>query len=183
MRWAGARPPAALDAPAIAAALREFLIRLGHGRCGIIVLFASDSALQRLNARHRGKPTATDILSWSYLDDAPGGSPRLLGELALSLDRARAQARANGWPLQTEVLRLLAHGCAHLAGYDHATAAQDREMRRLEERLLARIGVRGLYPAAPAHRRTRSPRKPGGQGGRQEGSPTPPKPGARRRSG
>jgi probable rRNA maturation factor len=183
MRWPGARPPAALDASAIAAALREFLTGLGHGRSGITVLFATDATLQRLNARHRGQPKSTDILSWSYLDAAPGGAPALLGELALSLDRARAQARANGWPLQTEVLRLLAHGCAHLAGYDHATAAQDRAMRRLEERLLARIGVRGLYPGGPGVRRAPAPPKLNGQRRRRAGRPTPPEPGARRRPG
>ena len=78
--------------------------------------------------------------------------PPLLGELALSIKRARAQARESGWPLRTEVLRLLAHGCAHLAGYDHRTLKEDGAMRRVEERLLARVGLRGLYPAPRAKR-------------------------------
>ena len=72
------------------------------------------------------------------------GSP--LGELAVSWDRVRAQARANGWDVRTEMARLLAHGCAHLAGYDHATRAGDVEMRRIEERLLKAAGYTGLYP-------------------------------------
>jgi probable rRNA maturation factor len=69
-----------------------------------------------------------------------------LGDLALSLDRARAQAQDNGWPLQTELLRVLAHGCAHLAGYDHRTTAEERLMRGVEEALLEKVGLRGLYP-------------------------------------
>jgi probable rRNA maturation factor len=76
--------------------------------------------------------------------DAEGAVP--LGDLALSLDRARAQAQDNGWPLQTELLRVLAHGCAHLAGYDHRTAAEERLMRGVEEALLEKVGLRGLYP-------------------------------------
>ena len=59
---------------------------------------------------------------------------------------------ANGWALQTELLRLLAHGCAHLAGYDHQTAAQERKMRKVEEELLERIGLKGIYPKAAAGR-------------------------------
>ncbi len=159
MQWPGANPPAALDAPRLARALRAFLAGLGYRRSGLTVLFASDAVLKRLNSRHRGKAAPTDILSWSYLGKPSAGPPELLGELALSLDRARGQARANGWPLQTEVLRLLAHGCAHLAGYDHQTAAQDREMRRLEERLLARVGLRGLYPPATPRRTPLKPRR------------------------
>jgi probable rRNA maturation factor len=70
----------------------------------------------------------------------------LLGELALSLERAAAQAAENGWSLRTEVLRLLAHGCAHVAGYDHESEAEEREMKALEVRLLDALGLRGLYP-------------------------------------
>ena len=78
--------------------------------------------------------------------DAAEGPAPLLGELALSLERAAAQAAENGWDLRTEVLRLLAHGCAHVAGFDHETAAQERVMQALEVRLLAGVGLRDLYP-------------------------------------
>lgn len=142
--WPDDRPPAELDPAEIERALATFLTELGHGGRGLSVLMADDATLRELNRTYRQRNRPTDVLSWSYLET--GGEGELLGDLALSLDRARAQAAENGWDLRTEMLRLLAHGCAHLAGHDHADAAGEREMRRVEERLLAAVGLEGLYP-------------------------------------
>ncbi len=134
------------------AALTRFLRELGRGGAGLSVLLADDARLQALNRAHRGLERPTDVLSWSYDSAGPAapgvapGSVPLLGELALSLQRAAAQAVENGWPLRTEVLRLLAHGCAHVAGYDHESDAEEREMKAVEVRLLAAVGLRGIYP-------------------------------------
>jgi len=152
-----AAPRIDLDLPALRRALASFLKGLGQGGRPLSVLLASDADLRALNRAHRGEDRPTDVLSWSYLDAAePAHADAPLGDLALSLERARAQAAHNGWDAQTEVLRLLAHGCAHLAGYDHQTAAEERAMRGIEDALLARIGLRGLYP--PARPRARRPR-------------------------
>ena len=145
LAWKNGRPPAELDARVLRRALAEFLERLGHGGRALSVQFSDDEELRRLNRRFGGKDRATDVLSWPYLDGAaPDGSA--IGDLALSLERARAQARENGWDLQTEVLRLLAHGCAHLAGYDHHTAAQERKMLKVELEMLAAQGLKKIYP-------------------------------------
>lgn len=164
--------------------LAGYLAALGHAGGGVTLLVGGDALLRRLNARHRGLARPTDILSFAYADarfayadaraagkakstrKASARTPRaelageLIGELALSLDRARAQAKANGWSLRTELARLLAHGCAHLAGYDHRTRAQDARMRRVEEALLDAAGFAGLYPpAAPRRAAMRRPQK------------------------
>jgi probable rRNA maturation factor len=109
---------------------------------------AGDTALQALNRRFRGVERPTDVLSWSYGEGAAGTGKEEApwGEMALSVERAAAQALENGWPLRTEVLRLLAHGCAHLAGYDHDTAPGERVMKALEVKMLAAVGLRDLYP-------------------------------------
>lgn len=125
-------------------ALARFLRALGHPGAGLSLLFAGDDRLRDLNFKYRGKELPTDVLSWRYGE--AGGGAGLLGELAVSLDRARAQARENGWDLRTEVLRLMAHGCAHLAGYDHETATEEREMKAVETGLLAAVGLREIYP-------------------------------------
>jgi probable rRNA maturation factor len=148
--------------------LAGYLAGLRQTEAGVTLLVSGDAALRDLNAAHRGSQRPTDILSFSYLDTpprqektagrraliaprgkrpavrSPHGTP--LGELAVSWDRVRAQARANGWDARTEMARLLAHGCVHLVGYDHATRAGDAEMRRIEERLLKAAGYVGLYP-------------------------------------
>jgi probable rRNA maturation factor len=153
--WEAGAPPPELDEDDLRASLARLLEGLGHGGAGLSVLFADDARLRALNREHRGLDRPTDVLSWAYgaADAAEPAQPTkpakpapLLGELALSLQRAAAQAAENGWALRTEVLRLLAHGCAHVAGYDHETDAEEREMKALEVRLLEALGLPGLYP-------------------------------------
>ena len=142
--WQASAPPPELDETALRSALEEFLAELGFGASGLSVLIADDEALRTLNAEHRGQDRPTDILSWSYLEDA-AASPELLGDLAVSLERVHAQARENEWDSPTELLRLLAHGCAHLAGYDHQTEEGEKKMRAVEITLLERVGLRIIY--------------------------------------
>ena len=143
--WQAGAPPPELDESALCSALGEFLTQLGFGASGLSVLIADDEALRVLNSEHRGLHRSTDILSWSYLEDT-AGNPELLGELAVSLERVHAQALQNGWDTPTELLRLLAHGCAHLAGHDHQTEEEERNMRAVEITLLERVGLKNIYP-------------------------------------
>jgi len=159
INWQHGAPPPELEGPWLEDALRAFCAGLGLPAGHLEVLLADNATLRRLNQTHRGRDTPTDVLSWSYL---PEGWERLpapmeeedqeveadmpLGELALSLEQAAAQAAENGWDLRTELLRLLAHGCAHVAGHDHQTPQEDARMRAVEEGLLARVGLHGLYP-------------------------------------
>ena len=93
-------------------------------------LLTNDAELRRLNRDFRGKDEATDVLSFP----APG--PRL-GDLAISLPRARAQAKEFGHNLEQEIQILMLHGVLHLLGMDHET---DRgRMARAEERWRARL--------------------------------------------
>ena len=145
IQWMTGAPPPEVDEAALRTALRTFLDRLGHAAGSISLLVGDDGTLAELNAAHRGMARTTDILSWSYLTpDDP--APAVLGDLAVSWPRVTAQAAEHGWDAQTELLRLLAHGCAHLIGMDHQTPAADRAMRTVEEDLLAAVGLRGLYP-------------------------------------
>lgn len=152
LNWDQGAPPPELDEQDLIAALVSFAAGVGHPGRGISVLMGGDALLRELNLAHRNLDRPTDVLSWSYLDYAAplgDGEPPLLGELALSLERAHAQALENGWSLRTEVLRLLAHGVAHLAGHDHESEEQEREMLTLEVRLLDEVGLKDIYPARP----------------------------------
>jgi|GEM_PF-107052 len=143
--------------------LNSFLKTLGSAQSAVTLLLTDDVGIQALNREHRGLDRATDILSWSYLP--PGwvlDTPRSrsapvahLGELALSVETAARQAHDNGWDLLTESARLLAHGCAHLAGLDHKTPAEERQMLAVELRLLDAAGFPGLYPGTGNPHRAR----------------------------
>ena len=70
----------------------------------------------------------------------------IAGELAVSAERVSKQASENGWDFETEFIRLLAHGCAHLAGWDHEESEkQEREMLKLEIQLLKKVGLINIY--------------------------------------
>jgi probable rRNA maturation factor len=97
-------------------------------------LITGDSELRRLNRDFRGKDYATDVLSFPS-DDANGH----LGDIAISLGRARAQAREFGHGIEQEVQILMLHGVLHLLGYDHET--DTGAMARAEERWRSKLGL------------------------------------------
>ncbi len=93
------------------------------------ILLADDVTLRELNRRFRNLDRPTDVLSF------PMDDPILLGDVAISLDRVRAQAPLYGVSEEEELLRLLVHGILHLAGYDHEKGGPEaqRMMKRQEE--------------------------------------------------
>ena len=70
----------------------------------------------------------------------------IAGELVVSAERVRIQAAENGWDFETELIRLLAHGCAHFAGWDHEESEEEeRKMLELEIQLLQDVGLDNIY--------------------------------------
>ena len=92
------------------------------------VRFAGDRELRRANREYRGKDYATDVLS--FPGEAEGGH---LGDVLISVPRARHQAIEAGHGAEREVEILLLHGVLHCLGHDHET--DDGTMERLERRL------------------------------------------------
>ncbi len=96
------------------------------------ILLTGDAEIQRLNLQFRRKDKPTDVLSF------PSGEPEG-GDIAISLQTARAQAHEIGHDLLTEVKVLILHGMLHLAGHDHET---DRgQMLKLERHLRAELNL------------------------------------------
>ena len=102
-----------------------------------------DRGIHALNRQHRHKDKPTDVLAFPMDSTALSGkAPRLLGDIAISLDTALRQARQRKHELVDEVTHLLAHGLLHLLGYDHRTDREERRMNREVERLVAYAGAR-----------------------------------------
>jgi probable rRNA maturation factor len=121
----------------------------GHTPGAITLVISDDPELRELNRQWRGHDRATDVLSFPE-DDPP--KAKVSGELILSMDRAREQARRFRVSLGEELARLVIHGALHLAGHDHMHTTERREMRTLEAEALAksRAIVRTLDRAARA---------------------------------
>jgi probable rRNA maturation factor len=101
------------------------------------IALVSDREMRALNRRWREQDRPTDVLSF------PLEERGALGDVVISLDTARRQAREGGWPLAAELRRLLAHGILHCRGYDHERPEDARRMAAAERRLLGREGLVG----------------------------------------
>ena len=98
-----------------------------------------DAAIRELNRDYRESDRPTDVLSFPLAEPGSIHDPEravFLGEIYVSLETARAQARAARRPFSREVAHLVIHGLLHLLGYDHRTRAERRRMAALEARLL-----------------------------------------------
>jgi probable rRNA maturation factor len=117
-----------------AATVPELLARLPAGEATIAVRLTDDDELRRLNLDFAGLDSTTDVLSFA-------GSGVHIGDLAISWPATLRQARQYGHPDQTELGLLGVHGFLHLLGWDHASAAQRKEMSRLTVATLALSGL------------------------------------------
>jgi len=112
-----------------------------HDATDIAVLLADDATLQDLNRRFRDKDMPTDVLSFEGEAEGMHERPRHLGDIAISVERARRQAREYGHSFEREMAYLFTHGILHLLGYDHEEGADLAAMRDAEERALAQLGL------------------------------------------
>ena len=127
------------------------------GRYQAFVMFVTDARIREINREMRGKDAATDVLSFPSCT-YPHGTARQseerlrreldpdtgcahLGDIVISLERARAQADEYGHSVAREIGYLLAHGLFHIMGYDHMTDLDKRAMRAKEEEALTMAGI------------------------------------------
>jgi len=106
---------AGVRASALAAFLRRAQ-RAAKLAGDVNVLVTKSRQMQRLNRRFRGKDKPTDVLSFPA-NGLPEG--RVAGDIAISAEIARDNARRRGHSLTEEIQILILHGVLHLAGYDH----------------------------------------------------------------
>ena len=126
------------------APLEEFFERvrqeLDLPKESVTVQLIGDAAMARLNRGFRHKSGPTDVLSFPANGDGKPAKSGYVGDIAISPETARRNARRYSRTLPDELRILILHGMLHLAGYDHET---DRgEMNRVERRLRRRLRVR-----------------------------------------
>ncbi len=90
------------------------------------VVLVDDAVIAARNRADRGVEGPTDVLAYPLHEPDDAGFPRVphLGDVLISLDTARRQARARGRPAWHEVAVLASHGLLHLVGFDHRNAAE-----------------------------------------------------------
>lgn len=112
------------------------------------VTFTDNEGIRALNRDYRGIDRETDVLSFPLTDFDGGEEPptdepdAALGDIVISLERARAQAEEYGHSFEREVAFLTVHSMLHLMGYDHVNSEEEEaEMRRRQSEILEKMGL------------------------------------------
>ena len=120
-------------------------------RCEVNILLTDDEGIREVNRTMREIDRATDVLSFPMFDLAPGEHPGEedadpdtglvpLGDMCISLERAKAQAAEYGHSFEREVCYLSVHSVLHLLGYDHLDEGEmKRQMRAREEEIMKQL--------------------------------------------
>lgn len=111
------------------------------------IVFCDDVKIKEINRDYRNKDKATDVISFAIFADSPPEERFILdeeinlGEIIVSLDRVKAQAKEHNVFFESELYFLIAHGILHCLGYDHNTENEFHFMMNAQEKAKAVINV------------------------------------------
>jgi len=105
----------------------------------VSVALVDNAYIQVLNAEYRGVDQPTDVLAFPMEPDEYASGEPALGDIVISVERAREQARQFKHPLRREVALLCVHGLLHLLGYEDETEAGASAMWSKQKELLEKI--------------------------------------------
>ena len=113
----------------------------------VSVTLDDNEAIREINNEHRGIDKATDVLSFPLgdedsFDTDPETGAILLGDIVISLERAKEQAEEYGHSYRREVAFLITHSLFHLLGYDHVDSEEDEKlMFGKQDKVLEKLGI------------------------------------------
>lgn len=99
------------------------------------IVFVTLDQIHKMNVDYRQIDRPTDVLS--FVNDDP--SIKSLGDIFISLEKAKQQADDYGHSFEREVGFLAVHGYLHLKGYDHHTPEEEKEMTEMQENILNKV--------------------------------------------
>lgn len=118
----------------------------------VSITIVDNERIHEINREYRSIDRPTDVISFAIEDnddevfDIFFGEddevfPRLLGDIFISIDKAKEQAQKFGHSLEREIGFLTVHGFLHLNGYDHQTDEEEKEMSDLQDKILEENGL------------------------------------------
>ncbi len=107
------------------------------------VIIVDNSKIRELNRDYRNIDRETDVISFALEDDKTFNLDeiRVLGDIYISIDKARSQALEYGHSFKRELSFLAIHGFLHLLGYDHMTEDEEKVMFKKQEEVLSRYEI------------------------------------------
>lgn len=111
----------------------------------VSVTLVDNTRIRELNKEFREIDRETDVLSFPMGDESFDVDPEtdaiLLGDIVISVEKAKAQAGEYGHSFRREMAFLLTHSLFHLLGYDHMTPEDEEEMFAKQEKVLGKLGI------------------------------------------
>lgn len=107
----------------------------------LTIVLTNDVRLKELNRDYLGIDAPTDVLSFPASETDPETGTRYIGDILISIPRAKSQAKAAGHPLESEVQVLVVHGVLHLLGHDHANPKEKARMWKAQAEILKKLGI------------------------------------------
>lgn len=114
----------------------------GSNEAEVSLMLVDDQRIHALNLEYRGVDRPTDVLSFALqeeMEEEPDSEfeDEMLGDVVISVPRAKAQAKEYDHSFERELVYLAVHGTLHLLGYDHEEEADKQKMRHKEEEVMA----------------------------------------------
>ena len=123
---------------------RKVLEIVEQDQAELCLVLTGNAEIQELNAKFRKRNYPTDVLSFPAGEELPVGV-QLLGDVVISVEKAREQAKQRARTLDEEIVTLLIHGIVHLLGYDHERSPKDARITgRLENKIYSALCDRGI---------------------------------------
>ncbi len=108
------------------------------------IIIVDNNYIHELNKNYRGIDRETDVITFALEDDESlvvGSDERILGDIYISIDKARSQAEEYGHSFMREICFLAVHGFYHLLGYDHMNEEDEKVMFGKQEEVLSDCGI------------------------------------------
>ena len=116
--------------------------------CEVSLSIVNNEEIQEINKQFREIDAPTDVLSFPLLTfeegeqaDVNENNEIMLGDIIISIDKAKAQAEEYGHGLRRELAFLTAHSMLHLMGYDHMEEEEQKEMFKKQDDILNNLGI------------------------------------------
>ncbi len=108
------------------------------------VIIIDNERIHEMNKTYRGVDRETDVITFALEDhkDIEFEDVRLLGDVYISIDKAKSQAKDYGHSLKREISFLAIHGLLHLLGYDHMNEKDEKIMFDLQDKILDSYGIK-----------------------------------------
>lgn len=106
------------------------------------VIFVDNNYIHELNKTYRNVDRETDVITFALEDDKTFNPiERVLGDIYISIDKAKSQSEEYGHSLKRELCFLSVHGLLHLLGYDHMEKEEEEVMFKLQEDILNEMAI------------------------------------------